>query len=444
MKRANSRSHNGRWLLLLLVASLGSFSAWKYFPARADKTVYQFALADRGDIVTQVTASGTVAAVTTVQVGSQVSGNIAELYADYNSEVEKGQLLARLDPQLFETQVQQAEANVRATQMTLNNDKASIAVMKANLSKAMVDVKDKQRKLSQQKELMDEGLVPKDDFDTARAALEAAVSSQNAAEAQLESAQAGYSADEARLQQALASLQNSKVNLEHTFIYSPVSGTIISRSVDRGQTVAASMAAPILFTIGEDLKKMQVNTSIDEADVGKIKTGMPASFTVDAYPGETFLGKINQVRLAATTVQNVVTYSAIINVENPQLKLKPGMTANVKISIQRVSDALRVPNAALRFRPENRNAVMKEIPEGSGAAVWVLNEGTMNPRPVFVQLGLTDGISTEVVAGDLKSGDKVVTGVKAESGGAATAATKSSKSLGMGGPMGGPMGPPPP
>jgi HlyD family secretion protein len=444
MKQADPKSHKTRWLLLLSVASLGCFSVWKYFPAKADKAVYQFSLADRGDIVTQVTASGSVAAVTTVQVGSQVSGNIAELYADYNSEVKKGQLLAKLDPQLFETQVHQAEANVRAAEMTLNNDKASIAAMKANLSKAAVDVKDKQRKLRQQKELMDENLIARDDLETAQAALEAAVSAQEAAQAQLESAQAGYRADEARLQQAVASLQNAKVNLEHTLIYSPVSGTIISRSVDRGQTVAASMAAPTLFTIGEDLKKMQVNTSIDEADVGKIKTGMHASFTVDAYPGEIFEGEISQVRLAACTVQNVVTYSAIINVENPQLKLKPGMTANVKILIQKVSNALRVPNAALRFRPENTNAPMQAMPERSGTAVWLLDEATANPRPVFIQLGLTDGVSTEVVAGNLKPDDKVVTGMGTDSGSGATTATRSSRSPGMGGPMGGPMGPPPP
>jgi HlyD family secretion protein len=444
MKQRNRQSHKSKWLLLFTAASLGCFSIWKYYPARADKPVYQFAIADCGDIVSQVTATGTVAAVTTVQVGSQVSGNIAELYADYNSEVKKGQLLAKLDPQLFETQVQQAEASVRAAQMTLNNDKASIATMKANLSKAAVDVKDKQRKLNQQQQLMDEGLISRDDFDTAQAALNAAISSQDAAEAQLQSAQASYNADEARLQQALAALQNAKVNLEHTLIYSPVSGTVISRSVDRGQTVAASMSAPTLFTIGEDLKKMQVNTNIDEADVGEIKTGMPASFTVDAYPGETFEGRISQVRMAATTVQNVVSYSAIINIENPQLKLKPGMTANVKILIQKVSDALRVSNAALRFRPENRNAAMQATSEKFRTAVWLLDERTADLRPVFVQLGLTDGISTEVVAGNLRSGDRVVIGMETDSGSAAKSATKSSKSPGMGGPPGGPMGPLPP
>ncbi len=339
------------WLGLIVITTIGAVGAWKFFTVKADKPVYLFGTVEKGDIVMQVAASGTLAAVTTVQVGSQVSGNIAELYADFNSEVKKGQLLAKLDPALFQAQVEQATANVRTSEATLNDDIASIATTRANLEKAKVDVLDKTRKLKRQKELFDEDLIARDDFDTAQANMDAAVATQKSVEAQLESAEARRKADESRLAQAKANLETAKLNLEHTIITSPISGTIISRSVDRGQTVAASFSSPTLFTIGEDLTKMQVNTNIDEADVGRIKSGMEATFTVDAYPGETFSGKISQVRLAATTVQNVVTYNAIIDVPNPQLKLKPGMTANVKILIEKAEDTLKIPNSALRFKP---------------------------------------------------------------------------------------------
>ncbi len=339
------------WLGLIVLTTVGGVGAWRFFTVKADKPVYLFGTIEKGNIVMQVAATGTLAAVTTVQVGSQVSGNIAELYADFNSEVKKGQLLAKLDPAIFQAQVEQASANVRTAEATLNDDIASIATTRANLEKAKVDVLDKTRKLKRQKELFDENLISRDDFDTAQAALDAAVATQNSVEAQLESAQARKKADESRLAQAKANLETAKLNLEHTIITSPISGTIISRSVDRGQTVAASFSSPTLFTIGEDLTKMQVNTNIDEADVGRIKNGMEATFTVDAYPGETFNGTISQVRLAATTVQNVVTYNAIIDVANPQLKLKPGMTCNVKILIEKVEDTLKLPNSALRFKP---------------------------------------------------------------------------------------------
>jgi HlyD family secretion protein len=339
------------WLSVVMLAALGGVGTWRFLGVKADQPKYLFGSVDRGDIVMQVAANGTLQAVTTVQVGSQVSGNIAELYADFNSEVKKGQLLAKLDPAIFQAQVDQADATVRTSEATLNDDAASIASTRANLEKAKVDVLDKQRKFKRTKELYDQGLVTKDDFETAQANLDASLATQKATEAQLESVQAKYKADQSRLVQAKANLETAKLNLEHTIITSPIAGTVIARSVDRGQTVAASFSSPTLFTIGEDLAKMQVSASIDEADVGRIKTGMEANFTVDAYPGETFSGTISQIRLAAVTVQNVVTYNAIIDVSNPQLKLKPGMTANVKILIEKVEDVLKLPNSALRFRP---------------------------------------------------------------------------------------------
>ncbi len=437
------------WLAFIIVLSAGGVGAWRLFTVKADKPLYLLGSVDRGDIAVQVTASGTLSAVTTVQVGSQVSGNIAELYADFNSSVKRGRLLARLDPQLFESQVQQSEANVRTAEITLTNDGAGIAGANANLEKARVDVIDKGRKLNRQKELYDNNLSARDDLETAQAVLQATLATQSAAEAQLESAEAGYEADEARLQQARAGLQTAKLNLEHTMIYSPISGTIISRSVDRGQTVAASMSAPTLFTIGEDLTEMQIVTNIDEADVGRIKTGMPAEFTVDAYPEEVFAGKISQIRLSATTVQNVVTYNAIFNVQNPQQRLKPGMTANVKILIARVTDVLRISNSALRFKPAGGSnprqpsgtptvAANGQHP-GRQVPVWVLAEDK-SLRSVAVQLGLSDGLSTELVSGPLVQGDIIVTGMELNPGrtAAASATTQTPKT------GGGSMPPPPP
>jgi HlyD family secretion protein len=485
------------WLGLILIAGTGGFGAWQFLSPKTDKPNYIFGAVDRGDIVTQVQMTGTLAAVTTVAVGTQVSGTVAELYADYNSEVKKGQVLAKLDPALFQTQLEQADASVKTSQAVLNNDAAAIATTKANLEKAKVDVLNSTRKYKMIKELFDEGLETKDDMDSAQATLDSSIAARTAVESQLVAAQAGQKADEARLDQALANLKNAQVNLDHSIIESPISGTVISRNVDKGQTVAASFSTPTMFTIGEDLTKMQVITNTDEADVGKLKTGMDASFTVDAYTGETFRGTIRQVRLAATTVQNVVTYNAVIDVSNPDLRLKPGMTANVKIVIEKVENALRLPNAAIRFRPELSDAAMadafkraeeerfygfyrnqgnrsqggtqaraqsgsaggaamglaggnrngnssstnRDAQSRSGMAnrgrrtpVWILGEDKLI-RPVVFKLGLTDGVQTEIVEGKLKEGDKII--LSAEVSGNRAASPAATRAPGFGGPMGG-------
>ncbi len=482
---------------LVVMVVMGAIGAYEFFSVKADKASYILGTVERGDIVLQVAATGTLGAVTTVQVGTQVSGTIAELYADYNSEVTKGQLLAKLDPELFQAEVQQAEANVRTSEASLNDDKASIASAIANLQKAKVDVMDKQRKLKMQKQLWDQALIARDDLDTAQATLDASQASLDAQQAALDSANAREKADEQRLNQAQAALDQAKVNLEHTVITSPISGTIISRSVDRGQTVAASFSSPTLFTIGEDLTKMQVSTNIDEADVGKIKTGMDATFTVDAYPNEVFPGKISQVRLAATTVQNVVTYNAMIDVSNPQLKLKPGMTANVKILIDKAENVFKIPNSALRFKPDMPDQEMAEVfkqaneeqfythqkalanrsnsgpqtgsaqggargssqgtfagqpgngqkpqtprpdpgTRGRRVALWVLStDKTL--RPVVVKLGLTDGVQTEIEPGKLKEGDKIILALE-NSQANRPASNAGTRAPGFGGPMGPGMG----
>jgi HlyD family secretion protein len=344
------------WLIIIIIIGSGGFGTWQYLTAKTDKVNYIFGTVDRGSIITQVQMTGTLAAVTTVAVGTQDSGTVSQLFADYNSEVKKGQILAKLDPALFQTQLDQADASVKTCQAVLNNDVASIAMTKANLQNAKVTVLNSTRKYKIMKELFGEGLETQDDMDTAQATLDSAVAQQAAVESQLVSAQAALKADQARLDQAVANLKNAQVNLDHCVITSPIAGTVISRAVDVGQTVAASFATPTMFTIGEDLTKMQVITNTDEADVGKIKAGMDATFTVDAYSGETFHGTISQVRLASTTVQNVVTYNAVINVPNPDLRLKPGMTANVTIVIEKVDNVLRLPNSALRFHPDLSDA----------------------------------------------------------------------------------------
>jgi HlyD family secretion protein len=276
-----------------------------------------------GDLAETVGATGQLQAVTTVQVGTQVSGTIEQLNADFNSLVRKGQVLARLDPSLFQTQIEQARANlIRA---------------EADLERLRVSLEDARTKLNRARELWEKKLI-------AQTELEAAEVAVRSAEAQLRSQQAAVT-------QSQASLRQNQVNLAHTVIESPIDGLVISRNVDVGQTVAASMSAPTLFVLAADLTKMQVIASLDESDVGRIRPGQAVRFRVDAFPNEEFLGSVTQVRLQPTTVQNVVTYQTVIDVPNPELKLKPGMTANVNIEIARRENVLRVPNAALRFRP---------------------------------------------------------------------------------------------
>ena len=379
----------------------------------------------------------------------------------------------------------------------MNNDAAAIATTKANIEKAKVDVLNSTRKYKMIKELFDEGLETKDDMDTAQATLDSSNAALAAVQSQLTASQASLKADQARLDQAQANLKNAQVNLDHTIIASPISGTVISRNVDKGQTVAASFSTPTMFTIGEDLTKMQVITNTDEADVGKLKPGMDAVFTVDAYTGESFQGKIRQVRLASTTVQNVVTYNAVVDVSNPDLRLKPGMTANVKIVIEKVENVLRLPNAAIRFRPEmpdtemadafkrageekfysfyrnqgNRNQGGTQARSQSGPAgntgmayaggsrsgngnnpnrggqsgnsaanrgrrtpVWIMGEDKLL-RPVVLKLGLTDGVLSQIDEGKLKAGDKVI--LSAEVSGSRPASSTTTRAPGFGSPMGG-------
>lgn len=322
--------------VILLAVIGGGVGAW-YSTRSQTKVEVQTAQLSRGDIVDTVGATGTLQAVTTVQVGSQVSGNIQWLGADFNSIVRKGQEIARLDPSLFDAQLQQVEANL--VQANANLTKA-----RSDLEQRQVQLTDAQQKFARAKELASRQLLAASELDAAKVAVDTAT-------AALASQRATVTQVQAAVRQSEASVNQSRVNRDHTVIVAPIDGIVTQRNVDVGQTVAASMQAPTLFIIAADLTEMQVNANIDEADVGRIRPGQHVSFRVDAYPTDDFQGTVAQVRLQPVVVQNVTTYGAVITVPNRELKLKPGMTANVKIEVAKRTNALRIPNAALRFRP---------------------------------------------------------------------------------------------
>jgi HlyD family secretion protein len=373
------------WVVSFVVFAAVATGVWRWRVAHAQPEVtFKTANVEQRRIVARVTASGTLSALVTVQVGAQVSGRIAKLNADFNSPVKKGELIAELDPALFQATRDQAEASYQ---------QAAAQQLK---SKAGADLADKL--LARTKALHEQTLTSQQDVDTAEAA---AVQ-----------AHADLALQAANIAQARASLNQAKVNLSYTKIFSPIDGVVISRSVDVGQTVAASLQAPILFTIAEDLKRMQVDTNVSEGDVGRLKEGMPAYFTVDAYPGKRFRGTISQIRNAATNVQNVVTYDAVIKVENDQLELRPGMTANVSITYAERDGVLAVPNAALRFHPPDWTPPEKkkgEWKKGAGGdetrTVFVVHGE--KAEPVTMHAGLSDGAVTEVASGELHEGDAI-------------------------------------
>jgi HlyD family secretion protein len=326
-------------IVLLIVAAVGAASGAYYMRRGGGEPTVNTSPVTRGDIVDTVGATGTLQAVTTVQVGSQVSGNISELGADFNSIVKKGQVIARLDPSLFDAQMQQAKAN-------LTQARANLAKAQSELERNKVQLIDAQQKYTRAKELAAKSLIPQSDLDAAKIALDAA-------EASVQSQQATVTQSQAQVTMSEATVNQNQVNLDHTVITAPIDGIVIQRSVDVGQTVAASMQAPTLFVIAADLTKMQVNANIDESDVGRIRPNQTVTFRVDAYPGEQFVGTVEQIRLQPVVVQNVTTYGTIINVPNMDLRLKPGMTANLRVQIAKRDNVLRVPNASLRFRPTN-------------------------------------------------------------------------------------------
>jgi HlyD family secretion protein len=370
-----------RVIAITVVALLLGAGVWGYLYAQSRNASpkYRLAKVDRGPLTAAVSATGNLNAVITVQVGSQVSGQIKELFADFNTRVKRGQVIARLDPEIFEAKVNQAKADldtskaavlnqtatVEKARADVENTRAALAQGKAQTAKADAAMVDSKRNADRSAELFGRQLIAQSDRDTAQANYEQAVAqtdsaraSERALEAGIQSAlaqlrvqEAGLQSARAQVKQKEAALRQNELDLEHATITAPVDGVVVSRQIDVGQTVAASLQAPTLFTIAQDLTKMQVETSVDEADIGRIRLGDRASFTVDAFSGQTFQGLVTQIRKAALVVQNVVTYTVVIGVDNPGERLLPGMTANVKLVYAEKPNVLRVPNAALRFRP---------------------------------------------------------------------------------------------
>ncbi|PYX94539.1 MAG: efflux RND transporter periplasmic adaptor subunit [Acidobacteria bacterium] len=456
------------WIIAIgVVAAIALFAAFAF--KGNDKPQYFTVKADRGDIRAVVEATGTINAVITVQVGSQVSGTISHLYADFNSRVKKGQVVAQIDPALFEGALLQAKAD-------LANAQANLAAAKANVEKAKATALQARADYQRTQGLAKEGVMSPQQLDLARA-------NADTSDAAVSAADSGVIQAAAQVKQKEAAVTVAQTNLNYTTIHAPIDGTVIARNVDVGQTVAASLQAPTLFTIAQDLTKMQVYASTDESDVGMIKVAQPVTFKVDAFPKETFTGRVSQIRMNATTVQNVVTYNTIIDFDNPELKLFPGMTAYITIPVATARNALRVPNGALRYKPDMKAEDIRalyqkyglarteqardsnEAPNAGGASgkqYRARNQGeqgggdTTQPKtdntqprtphldvaviwklrpdktlePVRVRTGITDHTVTEVaqvLSGQLNEGDQVVTGAMT------AAASSGSRPPGMGG-----------
>jgi HlyD family secretion protein len=513
----------------LAVVAVAAFYFWG---GNASAAQYMTAKVERGNLRNTVTATGTLQAVTTVQVGSQASGTISDLYADYNSVVKKGQVIAQLDPAVSKAQVDQAKANLQQAQASLQQAKAAVANSRAGVSDAQARAQaasstaqnnqagvagaqanvavlkaqqdDALSYLQQQQALVKSGVVAQRDLDVAETAYktaqakydqgvaqlnQAVLSQQMAAgsgiassqaqvqqsQAQVGQSQAQVQAAQAQVEQAVAALQLAQVNLQHTTITSPIDGIVVSRDVNVGQTVAASLSAPELFTIANDLTKMQVIANIDQADIGLVENAKSVTFGVDAFPGKDFEGKIEQMRLNPQNVQNVVTYNVVIDVDNPDQKLKPGMTANLTITIDERNNVLKVPNAALRFMPQDAGTQKAGGASGSGQGrrqaggngsnnsgaqagkssdaqfapstapvlagqtriVWVLGQDG-KPERRRITIGLTDGAATEVVEGNLVEGEMVITGQTSSASKSSTNQTSSAPGFGGAPRTGGP------
>ncbi|RJQ14403.1 MAG: efflux RND transporter periplasmic adaptor subunit [Nitrospiraceae bacterium] len=359
----------------ILIAAVLGIAAFFFFNSKKDDLKYRTEKVARGDIIEAVTASGTVNAVTTVLVGTQVSGTIRNIHVDFNSPVKKGQLIALIDPATFEAQVAQAKANLMSA--------------KANLEKAEAELVDAKRTMDRNRVLFSRNLIAGSDVDTS--------------ETRHETSRAQVSVAKAQVAQTEAALRIAETNLRYTRILSPVDGIVVSRNVDVGQTVAASFQTPTLFTIAEDLTKMQIDTNVDEADIGRVLSGQDVEFSVDAHPDITFRGTVSQIRNAPITVQNVVTYDVVIKVDNPEFKLKPGMTTNVSIVLSIKNDVLKIPNAALRFSPADKD---KNRTRQKGKGVWIMEGKELKREPVTV--GVSDGNYTELVSGGIKEGQEVI------------------------------------
>ncbi|MEO5356647.1 MAG: efflux RND transporter periplasmic adaptor subunit [Nitrospirae bacterium YQR-1] len=359
-------------LIAAIISVILIVAGYLFLSRKNDIPKYRTEEIARGEIVSVVTATGVVNPVTTVLVGTQVSGTVKEILVDFNSTVTKGQLIARIDPATFIAQVKQAQANLK--------------LAKANLQKSKASLTDAKTGRDRSRELYNRKFISQSEMDTS--------------ETNYLTSAAQVDASAAQVEQAEAALALSEANLKYTDIYSPVDGIVVAKSVDVGQTVAASFQTPTLFSISRDLTKMQIDTNVVEADIGKTTEGQQVEFTVDAYPETTFKGVVTQVRNSPITVSNVVTYDVVVKVDNPEFKLKPGMTANVTIIVNKKTDVLKVPNSALRFQPYGP-------PGKNEPAVWILKEG--KPHRAAIKKGDSDGNYTEVISDALQPGMEVIT-----------------------------------
>jgi HlyD family secretion protein len=411
LRRALESAEGGKkWLRRLLVAAgvavvVGAGVAWRVTHRPAPPAKYITAKVDTGDVIEQVQATGAVQPLLQVNVGAQVNGRVTDVLVDFNSTVKKGDVLAIIDPSIYDTQVSAQRANLLAQRAQMEQARAQMASSQATADTLRVAYE-------RVKRLFDAGLASKGDLDTAKGQYDAAKATYDAAEANLASAAAGIGSQQAQLNQLTT-------NLGYTKIYSPVDGTVVTRSIDPGATVVASFQAPVLFVIAQDLRKMRVLADVDEADVGRLAEKMQADAVVDAFPGESFHGTVEQVRFSPNTVQGVVTYSAIVQVDNPDEKLRPGMTATVTIKTHESKGVARIPNAALRYKPtpaEGPNGKPITPPpepplaKGTGRVYLLTSDkpGDEKEEVKLVHIGITDGINTQLTGDELPEGTKVV------------------------------------
>jgi HlyD family secretion protein len=423
-------------VVLGVIGLVGLFSAGMVMRARSSEPKYLTAGVKKGAITAVVQATGTINPLTTVPVGSYVSGTVEYIFADFNSRVHAGQVLAQLDPAIYEAQLIQARGNLANAEANVGNLKASLGAQqavietnRANLAKLKAAADYSRINTRRVEDLAGEGVLSQDQKDLTLSGLQQADAQVQAAQAQLGQSVAQLNQTKAQLEQALAqvetmrgALRQAETNLRYATILSPIDGTIVARNVDVGQSVAASLQAPVVFTIAQDLKRMQVYAATDESDTGNIKIGTGATFQVDAFPTATFGGRVSAVRLNATTVQNVVTYNTVIDFENPEEKLLPGETAYVTIPTGHISDCVKIPNAALRFTPGMPRTQLEQLYEryhipreamvahlGGWQVVWLLG-ADKKLKPVAVKVGITDYSFTQMLEGELRSGDVLVTG----------------------------------
>lgn len=410
-------------VIVLVILVVGGY--WFYAKTNADAPKYTTSPVKRGDITSVVQATGTINPLTTTTVGSYVSATVEYIFADYNTRVKAGQVLAQLDPTIFEAQVLQAEANLQNAQDNLVTLAANVKADQANLAKSQANVKYEQATAKRSQDLFQSGIVSTDSNDLTQSTLSQAAAEVEASQAQVAQGQAQLQQAKASVTAAQGALDSARTNLKYTTILAPIGGTVVSRSIDPGQSVAAAMSAPNLFSIAQDLTRMLLYAATDESDTGAIRIGANVTFQVDAFPNDQFTGRVVSIRLNPTTVQNVVTYNTVIDFSNPDEKLLPGETAYVTIPTGHAANALEMPNAALTFKPTlsrdqqqalftkysiSRQASTTHL--GGWQTVWKLNTADNSLVPVAVQAGITDNSNTQIMQGDVKEGDEFVTSLQ--------------------------------